>query len=237
MKIRNLEIQNFRSLKKTDVQLTDCTTLIGRNNTGKSNILHAIRLLLEGGKSDVKETDFWEGGVAIQIRATLDGVATYLPLSADKHRSKIESYVSGDRLKIAKFYGSADEDPGKIYLINPKSDKPELPTGIDAALKQILPEPIMVESLADATEEAGMKSTMAVGKIFAKVVDAIGEQAKPELDKAFEVANSLLNVTDRGDARVGQIRDIEADITKYIQQNFSDCKALVEVSLPTLETI
>lgn len=237
MKIRKLEVQNFRSLKKVDILLGDCTILIGRNNTGKSNILHAIRVLLEGGKSDVRETDFWDKGVPIQICATLDGVAAYLPLSAEKHRSKIQSYVSNDSLTIAKFYGSEDEEAGKLYLINPTSGKPELPTGIDAALKQILPEPIVIESLADPTEEAGMKSTTAVGKIFDKVMGAIGTRAKPELDRAFQSANSLLNVTDDGDTRIEEIRAIESDITRYVQVNFPDCKALVRIGLPTLEEI
>ena len=237
MKIRKLKVLNFRSLKEVDISLGGCTTLIGRNNTGKSNILHAVRLLLEGGKGDVKETDFWDRGLPVEIRATLDGVAAYLPLSADKHRTKIESYVSDDRLTIAKFYGSKDQEPGKTYLVHPTSGEPGLPTGIDAALKQILPEPIMIESLADTSEEAAMKSTTAVGKIFDRVMDAIGARAKPDLDSAFKSANSLLNVTEEGDARVDEIRAIESDVTKYIQVNFPDCKALVRIGLPTLQDI
>jgi hypothetical protein len=237
VKVRKLKVLNFRSLKEVDISLGDCTTLIGRNNTGKSNILHAIRLLLEGGKGDVKETDLWDKGAPIEIRATLDGVAAYLPLSAEKHRTKIESYVSDDRLTIAKFYGSEDQESGKTYLVDPTSGKPGLPTGIDAALKQILPEPIMIESLADTSEQAAMKSTTAVGKIFDKVVDAIGARAKPDLDRAFKSANSLLNVTEEGDARVDEIRAIESDITRYVQVNFPDCKALVRIGLPTLEDI
>jgi hypothetical protein len=237
MKIRNLDVQNFRSLRETAVHLGDCTSLIGRNNTGKSNILHSIRLLLEGGKADVKETDFWDKGKPIQIRATLDGVTACLPLSEERHRSKIESFVSADRLTIAKFFGANDQDPGKIYLINPRSGKPELPTGIDAALKQILPEPIMIESLADPSDEVGMKSTTAVGKIFGKVMEAIDARTKPELERAFETANTLLNVTERGDARVDQIREIESDITRYVQMNFPDCRALVKIDLPTLEKV
>jgi len=237
LKIRKLEVQNFRSLKKVDISLGDCTVLIGRNNTGKSNILHAIRVLLEGGKSDVKETDFWDKELPIQIRATLDGVAPYLPLSAEKHRTKIEPYVSNDRLTIAKFYGPMEEEAGKTYLIDPTSGKPGLPTGIDAALKQILPESIMIESLADTSEEAGMKSTTAVAKIFDNVMGAIRTRAEPELDSAFESANSLLNVTKKGDTRVDEIRAIESDITRYVQVNFPGCKALVRIGLPTLEEI
>ncbi|MCP0917370.1 AAA family ATPase [Acinetobacter indicus] len=46
--IKELEILNFRSCKDTQVCLKNFTALIGYNNAGKSNILLAIKFLLEG---------------------------------------------------------------------------------------------------------------------------------------------------------------------------------------------
>lgn len=82
-----------------------------------------------------------------------------------------------------------------------------------------------------------MNSTTAVGKIFDKVMEAIGTRARLELDSAFESANSLLDVTEKGDIRVDEIRAIESGITTYVQVNFPDCRALVRIGLPTLEEI
>lgn len=237
MKIRNLQVKNFRSLKDTEIPLTDCTTLIGRNNNGKSNIMRAIRVLLEGGRSDLKDTDYWERGAPIEISATLEGATKYLPLSDERHRKKIESYIIDDCLRIKKFYGCADKDAGKLYLIDPESNEPTLPTGIDAGIKQILPEIIFVESLADATDEAGTKSSSAMGKILARVLDAIGTEAEPVLTEAFARVNSLLNISNGKDERIAEIRDIETSITSHIQRNFRDCKAVVRVNMPTLQDI
>src|ERR1035438_4812875 len=46
MKIKRLHIENFRSIKSLDIQLEETTVLIGRNNSGKSAILEAIRIAL-----------------------------------------------------------------------------------------------------------------------------------------------------------------------------------------------
>jgi putative ATP-dependent endonuclease of OLD family len=44
IKISNIIINNFRSIKHVRLDLDDYTILVGKNNCGKSNILHAINL-------------------------------------------------------------------------------------------------------------------------------------------------------------------------------------------------
>jgi putative ATP-dependent endonuclease of OLD family len=52
MRIGRVVIRNFRSFERLDVPLSPRTTcLIGENNTGKSNFLHAIRLCIDAGLS------------------------------------------------------------------------------------------------------------------------------------------------------------------------------------------
>lgn len=46
MKLRKLHIQNFRGIKSLELNLDDLVVLIGENNTGKTAILHALRLCL-----------------------------------------------------------------------------------------------------------------------------------------------------------------------------------------------
>ena len=43
MRIAKLTIENFRSIKKLEVDLPNVCALVGPNNTGKSNILLAIQ--------------------------------------------------------------------------------------------------------------------------------------------------------------------------------------------------
>jgi putative ATP-dependent endonuclease of OLD family len=54
MRISRVVIRNFRSFAHLDVPLSEGTTcLIGENNTGKSNFLHAIRLCIDAGLSSI----------------------------------------------------------------------------------------------------------------------------------------------------------------------------------------
>ena len=46
MKINRVQITNYRNLKDIDVKMENITTLVGENNSGKSNFLHAVILPL-----------------------------------------------------------------------------------------------------------------------------------------------------------------------------------------------
>jgi putative ATP-dependent endonuclease of OLD family len=48
MQLSRMVIKNFRSLKSVDLQVAERTTcVVGENNTGKSNLIHALRLCLD----------------------------------------------------------------------------------------------------------------------------------------------------------------------------------------------
>ncbi|MEQ9519912.1 MAG: AAA family ATPase [Parvibaculum sp.] len=44
MKISNIQIENFRSIRSLDIDLVDLTIFVGQNDCGKSNILRALNL-------------------------------------------------------------------------------------------------------------------------------------------------------------------------------------------------
>jgi len=46
MRIKRLSIKNFRSIKSLDMDLSDSTVLVGRNNAGKTAVLDAVRIAL-----------------------------------------------------------------------------------------------------------------------------------------------------------------------------------------------
>lgn len=60
MQITKIEIKNFRNHKETSIKLTDNTVLIGKNNTGKTSFLEAIRFALDRtGRKRPTEDDFY----------------------------------------------------------------------------------------------------------------------------------------------------------------------------------
>lgn len=84
MKIKNLSVRNFRSLRVLDIDLPQACVLVGPNNSGKSNILQAIHRVV--GRDWVSATSFSEDDVYshdpsldISVAVTLDPPISYFP--------------------------------------------------------------------------------------------------------------------------------------------------------------
>lgn len=58
MKLRNLHIHNYRSIANQKINFNDYPLLIGANNTGKSNVIDALRRLYEKDLKFNYERDF-----------------------------------------------------------------------------------------------------------------------------------------------------------------------------------
>jgi putative ATP-dependent endonuclease of OLD family len=65
MIIDRMTIRNFRNLADVDLHLLTGTVLVGENRSGKSNLVHAIRLVLDptlsGADRQLNRDDFWDG--------------------------------------------------------------------------------------------------------------------------------------------------------------------------------
>lgn len=68
MRLLQLRIQNFRNFREISCRLGRHVVILGENGAGKSNLLYALRLLLDSTLSDANryldEGDFWDGGPA-----------------------------------------------------------------------------------------------------------------------------------------------------------------------------
>lgn len=65
MYISKVRISNFRNFKETEVELGKQMVIVGENKIGKSNFMHALRLVLDPTLSDssrfLQLSDFWDG--------------------------------------------------------------------------------------------------------------------------------------------------------------------------------
>lgn len=70
MKITDLQIRNFKSIHDMHLkQIENALILVGRNNTGKTTVLDAVRAV--GGEYEICPEDFWEDGSNIEIAVSL----------------------------------------------------------------------------------------------------------------------------------------------------------------------
>ncbi len=95
MQLERLKITNFRNLADVDIPLRPGTVIVGENRSGKSNLVHALRLVLDptlpSAERQLRREDFWEG--------LSDGSADWDPLAA-----RLEIVISVE-------FGGIDNDP------------------------------------------------------------------------------------------------------------------------------
>lgn len=65
MRIERLTVKNFRNLAEIDLTMRPGTVIVGENRAGKSNLVHAFRLILDANMSfadrQLGRSDFWDG--------------------------------------------------------------------------------------------------------------------------------------------------------------------------------
>ncbi|WP_268891370.1 ATP-dependent nuclease [Actinokineospora pegani] len=65
LRIDRVRVRNFRNLADVDLRLQPGAVVVGENRAGKSNLVHAIRLVLDPGMSSLdrrlSREDFWDG--------------------------------------------------------------------------------------------------------------------------------------------------------------------------------
>ncbi|MCY4651794.1 MAG: AAA family ATPase [Dehalococcoidia bacterium] len=65
MFLSRIKVRNFRNFRDLDIELGTTSVVVGENGVGKSNLLFALRLVLDPRLSDssryLREEDFWQG--------------------------------------------------------------------------------------------------------------------------------------------------------------------------------
>ncbi len=245
LKLSQLMLNNFRSIKEETFIFQSFAVLIGQNNAGKSNVLNAIAVLLEGTSKDVKSEEFFNRNNDFIIVGKFSNVTEYLDILSPQHRPRIEQCIDDDGIITVRRVGNATEQAlSSIQILNPATGTFSTPTGIDAALKQILPEVVYVRPLADVADEVSNKAASSLTKIITAISSEIESRAQPLLDRAYEDANKLLNVipdpadpTREQDQRIEALTGIEGRVTRYLQETFPGSKVRLKMELPTVKQI
>ncbi len=234
-------MKNFRSIQDERFVLPDLTVLVGKNDVGKSNLLEAVKILLEGTAASVEQEDFYDLGNPIETRAVLDGIGGYLELCDQRNRPKVEQRIHQDGLLTIRRIAEAPKKLGDIEILDPASGEFSTPTGIDAALKPMLPEVIFIEALADVAEETKGTQKDALGMLVSQVMSSIVKQVEPSLKEAYKLADKLLNVQrnadEERDERAPELVAIESEITEYVKETFPGASVRLKVQLASAKEI
>jgi putative ATP-dependent endonuclease of OLD family len=127
MILKRIEIIGFRNFNEATINLNEKSLIIGANDVGKSNLLYAIRLLLDRSFSEIdiepKDHDFYayEQTDKINIRLYFEGI------EEDCLLAKLRHYVSDEGKMCLEYVGERDSETGsKSYEISAGKDDESL---------------------------------------------------------------------------------------------------------------
>ena len=108
MKLSKVKIKGFRNFKKAEINFNDKSLIIGANDVGKTNLLWAIRLLLDRGLSDYdiepQDSDFY----AFETTNTFEIILCFDNVVEDCVVAKLKGKISDDDKLFLAYRGFKD---------------------------------------------------------------------------------------------------------------------------------
>lgn len=235
MKITNIKIENFRSIKQTDFATTDFNICVGQNNCGKTNFFEAIEFFFNGiGRGgSVEDLKFKrETANEIIVEVSFSGaIAGAAQMQNQANKTKIELALNGSDTvmfrrtstvpnKRKMFVGGTEVQPG---------------TGFDAALNDFLPKFEYISTKQYYDSVAKYAKTTPIGIMLSGVLTTIlqGNQQYLEFQakfrELFEDDNSQIKA---------EFEAIGNKVKFYLEKQFPDTtKVKFEVSAPAFDDL
>lgn len=115
MRIENITIHNFRSLKDATFNFYNYTTIVGTNNAGKSNVLAALRMLYDANVKYNYETDFPK----FKTEDNDSWIDIIYRLNNEESANLKEEYKNNNNtLRVRKYFISEDKNKCKSNQSN-----------------------------------------------------------------------------------------------------------------------
>jgi putative ATP-dependent endonuclease of OLD family len=247
MHLSTVTIENFRSLEALKIDLQPgFNVLVGRNNTGKTNLLHAIRLALGPGASRgeglwLERDDFYKASPADITERTITITLTFTELS-DAQRAYFYEIVDFDLLDLpsskatVRFEASwprGKRQPSIKRTGGPvTADAPEVPTKILESLP-ITFLPALRD--AEASLAPGYRSRLAL--LLGDVANRKGGTTEADIKKIYADANSQLETHPLIETTVTSLQDTTQELagTDYAASAIKAAEIEFEKILRTLQ--
>lgn len=115
VRLNKVSITNFRSCKSTEVFLRPYTALVGYNNAGKSNIILAIKWLLDG--SLLSDADMYDPQKPVRVEGIIEGITDdTLTLLSEDNQQKIAPFIIDKTLRFARKQDTEVVDDEKLKV-------------------------------------------------------------------------------------------------------------------------
>lgn len=174
MKLRRIEIENFRAFAKPlEVEIDDFTAFIGRNDVGKSSILAALTIFLEGDgvKIDLQDGSLHGDRSKVRVTCEFDELPEQIVLDNQFETNLVDEYVlrADGRLRITKLFDCSKSKITPAITINAESHP------VDAEGNSLLP--LTITELRKKAEDLNIELQQGEGNVKARIRRAIVERS------------------------------------------------------------
>lgn len=147
MKLKKVRIENFRCYEDITVEFDALTTIIGKNDIGKSSILEALEIFFNNETVKIDPTDVnihSEGNKVVSITCDFTNLPDTLILDADAETNLTEEYliIANDILRVRKQFDCSKSKPAEtVTIIANHPNLPDLETLLslkESELKKII---------------------------------------------------------------------------------------------------
>lgn len=122
MQIGHIHVENYRGLKNVEVSISKFACVIGENNAGKSSLLQAFTIFLNGSRLD--KHNYYDETKPIVIVVRFDSVTdTDLELLAEEHRPRIKEIIYDGSLTLVRRFPPGESSQLRCKRLIPKDTR------------------------------------------------------------------------------------------------------------------
>ena len=221
MKIKQIEIHNFRSIKSAKFKLNDYSLLIGENNAGKSNVFRALRIFYEDSLKYDEKTDFPK----FQTDDNESWIEIEYKTNADEQETLKDEYKNANGiLKVRKILKTQDAKFKSLVKSNQSNifayEKSELSTNYFYGAKNIsqskLGKVIFIPEISKVDDNLKMSGPSPLREMINFVVKKVITKSESfnKLNQSFEAFNNEFKSEAKDDF---SIDELEKDINKEVE--------------------
>ncbi len=205
MRIKSVEIKNFRALRSLPLELSNMTVIIGENDCGKTSVMLAMEAFFEGTKLN-DPSDYFKKDIRTPV---------IIDVVFDELGSKFGEYglANADTLRVRRTFGFNETPLTEIEVLG-KWQKPA------KKFDGLLPDFVLVPADRSLESHGKMTTTSLFGKLFRplikQVVEGEGAESTKELREKIRLG-VVKRVVDLEEALRAQLNNPELKLEHGIE--------------------